>query len=119
VFWERFYSLCALNGCKPNPLAKELGISSGVVTKWKTDGTLPNGENLLKIAERLHCSVDYLLGRTDEPGVFRRDDAPLDISEIEFALSGEIRDLSEAEKQDVLDYVRFKRSQKAGAKNDN
>lgn len=34
------------------------------------------------------------------------------ISEIEFALSGEIHDLTESEMQDVLDYVRFKRAQR-------
>ena len=67
VFWERFYNMCTLKGTKPNPLAKEIGISSGIVTKWKTIGTLPNGETLVKIADYLNCSVDYLLGRTDNP----------------------------------------------------
>lgn len=36
-----------------------------------------------------------------------------EISELEFALSGEIHELTEDEMQDVLDYVRFKRSQKS------
>ena len=71
LFWERFYLLCLSNGTKPNPLAKEIGISSGIVTKWKNEGTLPNGETLLKIADYLDCSVDYLLGRTDKPEVNR------------------------------------------------
>ena len=66
MFWERFYELCIKNGTKPNPLAKEIGISSGVITKWKSGG-IPNGEMLIKIADYLDCSVDYLLGRTDNP----------------------------------------------------
>lgn len=33
MFWERFYELCLKNHTKPNPLAKEIGISSGVITK--------------------------------------------------------------------------------------
>lgn len=69
LFWERFYQMCILKGTKPNPVAKEIGISSGIVTKWKTVGTLPNGETLIKIADYLDCSVDYLLGRTDKPEV--------------------------------------------------
>lgn len=69
MFWERFYQMCTNNGTKPNPLAKEIGISSGIVTKWKTAGTLPNGETLIKIADYLNCSVDYLLGRTDNPEI--------------------------------------------------
>ena len=67
MFWERFYNMCTLKATKPNPVAKEIGISSGIVTKWKTTGTLPNGETLAKIADYLDCSVDYLLGHTNTP----------------------------------------------------
>ena len=62
MFWDRFYQLCIKHGTKPNPVAKDLGISSGVLTKWKSGG-IPNGETLSKIADYLDVSVDYLLGR--------------------------------------------------------
>lgn len=65
MFWNTFYDLCISKGTKPNPLCKELSISSATLTKWKTQGVIPTGENLLKIADALSCSVDYLLGRTD------------------------------------------------------
>ena len=68
MFWERFYELCEKRSIKPNPLAKEIGISSGIITKWKSGG-IPNGEMLIKLADYLDCSVDYLLGRTDNPEV--------------------------------------------------
>ena len=61
--------MCISRGIKPNPVAKEIGVSSGIITKWKSEGTLPNGETLIKIADYLDCSVDYLLGRTDKPEV--------------------------------------------------
>ena len=66
MFWERFYDLCIKKGTKPNPLAKDIGISSGVITKWKS-GSIPNGEMLIKISDYFDCSIDYLLGRTDNP----------------------------------------------------
>lgn len=66
MFWDNFYSACIKKGTKPNPLAKELQIASGSMTAWK-GGKLPNGETLLKIADYLDVSVDYLLGRTDKP----------------------------------------------------
>lgn len=69
MFWKRFYKLCISKNTKPNPVAKDIGISSGVVTKWKNGTTIPNGETLIKIADYLDCSVDYLLGRTDNPEV--------------------------------------------------
>ena len=67
MFWERFYQTCLTNNTKPNPLGHKLGISSGVITKWKQEGTIRNGATLKKIADELDCSVDYLLGRTDNP----------------------------------------------------
>lgn len=61
MFWDNFYKKCVENNTKPNPLAKKMGISSGIVSKWKTQGTIPSGEMLLKIAKELNCSIDYLL----------------------------------------------------------
>lgn len=71
MFWNRFYELCLQRGTKPNPLGKNIGISSGIITKWKTENTLPNGETLIKIADYFNVSIDYLLGRTDNPEVNR------------------------------------------------
>lgn len=62
MFWERFYNLCKMKGMSPTPFVKSIGISHGIVTKWK-NGTVPNCETLIKIADELDCSVDYLLGR--------------------------------------------------------
>ena len=62
MFWERFYSLCEEKGLKPNPVGKDIGVSSGIITKWK-QGTIPSGEILIKISDYFDCSIDYLLGR--------------------------------------------------------
>ena len=65
MFFERLYLLCENKGIKPNTVAKAIGVSTAIATKWK-NGTIPN-ETLTKIADYLDCSVDYLLGRTDNP----------------------------------------------------
>lgn len=66
MFWERFFNLCMKHNTKPLPTVKALSIAAGNITKWK-NGTIPNGETLIKIADYFDCSVDYLLGRTDTP----------------------------------------------------
>ncbi len=66
MFWERFYDLCQQIEKKPNPVGKEMGISSGIISKWKS-GAIPSGENLIKLAQYFDCSIDYLVGRTDNP----------------------------------------------------
>ena len=61
MFWKRFYNLCLRNGKRPNPIGKEIGLSSGIISKWKNGG-IPNGETLMKLAKYFDVSVDYLLG---------------------------------------------------------
>ena len=61
--------MCIERDCKPNTVARAVGMSSATATKWK-NGAIPNGEALIKIADYLDCSVDYLLGRTDNPKLY-------------------------------------------------
>ncbi len=69
MFWDNFVKLCAEKNVKPNPVAKELGISSGAVTKWKKEGITPNSVTLQKIADYFGVSVDYLLGIEKKPTI--------------------------------------------------
>ena len=51
-------------------LAKETGISESLFSKWREKPSSKiASQNLELIAEYLGCSVDYLLGRTDNPEV--------------------------------------------------
>lgn len=64
MFWERFIELCVANNTKPNPVAKELHLSSGSVTSWK-NGKVPHHTTLIKIADYFGVTVDYLLGKEE------------------------------------------------------
>ena len=89
-------------------LAKKVGVAQSTVGMWESGRNKPENAKLEALANLFNVTTDYLLGRDDPtPPV---DDAQL--SDIDFALSGEIRELSDDEKQDILDYVRFKRAQK-------
>jgi transcriptional regulator with XRE-family HTH domain len=74
MFWERLVQLCNERNTKPNPVAASLKISSGAVTKWK-NGTVPNGSTLQLLADYFDVPVDYLLGKTDDPGKKEKPDA--------------------------------------------
>lgn len=60
MFWNNFVKLCNERGLKPNPVAKELGLSSGSVTAWK-NGVTPRDTALQKIAEYFDITVEELL----------------------------------------------------------
>lgn len=52
-------------------LAERLGVSSASIRLWESGATKPSAANLLAMSDMFGCSVDYLLGRTDErKGVF-------------------------------------------------
>lgn len=52
-------------------VAKETGISQGLMNEYKNGKRTPTTDNLIKIADYLDCSIDFLLGRSktelDEP----------------------------------------------------
>lgn len=53
-------------------VAKETGISQSLFTQWKTrPSSKIQSSNLILIADYLGCSVDYLLGRTENPEINR------------------------------------------------
>ncbi len=44
-------------------------LSKNALSSMISGGSIPKSENLAKIADYLDCSVDYLLGRTNNPFV--------------------------------------------------
>lgn len=60
---ERIKQLCSENGLNIFKLEKEIGISNGTIARWATSS--PTAENLAKVADRFHVSVDYLMGRSE------------------------------------------------------
>lgn len=64
TFYDVISGLCKETHTSPTTVSKQLGLSTSMPTQWK-NGTIPNGDTLLKIAAYFDVSVDYLLGRTD------------------------------------------------------
>ncbi|WP_337405235.1 helix-turn-helix transcriptional regulator [Porcipelethomonas sp.] len=67
MFTSIFVQLLQDKGITPYRIAKETGISQGLMNEYKSGKKSPNIQNLIKIADYLDCSTDYLLGRTDNP----------------------------------------------------
>ena len=50
-------------------MLSDCGLSKNTLSSMQSGGYLPRAETLARIADCLDCSVDYLLGRTDNPEV--------------------------------------------------
>lgn len=65
---ERILQIVEERKIVPNHLAKVIGISDSLISKWRANPSLRvSSEILVAIADYLDCSVDYLLGRTENP----------------------------------------------------
>ena len=65
MFWDNYCKLCFKINKKPNSVAKEIGISSATVTKWK-NGSQPSSPTLKKIANYFNVPSDILLQEDSE-----------------------------------------------------
>lgn len=50
-------------------LLSDCELSKNTLSSMQSGGYLPRVETIIKIADHLNCSIDYLLGRTDKPEV--------------------------------------------------
>ncbi|MGI6014427.1 MAG: helix-turn-helix domain-containing protein [Oscillospiraceae bacterium] len=71
MFQNRFMQLLQLRNITAYKLSKDTGITQGMISYWKNGERMPSADNLIVLADYFDCSVDYLLGRTDNPDVNR------------------------------------------------
>lgn len=89
-----FVELLQEKGITAYKVAKDTGISQGLMNEYKNGKRTPTTENLIKIADYLKCSIDYLLGR-------------IGTDEREIQLIGNFRKLTDEGKKAVLNYSEF------------
>lgn len=58
---EKIKELRKKYGFTQEKLAEQLAVSRQAITKWETDGGIPDIENITAIAKLFHVSADYLL----------------------------------------------------------
>ena len=89
--------------------AKLCQVSQTTLSGWETGSFEPGIDMITFIADYFGVSIDYLLCRTDNRNEVIQNG---EIDAFAYALYGEAHDLTEAEKQDVLAYIRFRKSQR-------
>lgn len=105
MFSLRLKGLRESHNLSQQSFANIINVSQSTVGMWESGKRTPDSEMLAKIADYFDISVDYLIGRSNEHSL---DDK---LKGIAFALYKETKDLTDGEKQDILDYIRFKKQQ--------
>lgn len=53
-------------------LATELNTTQNTISRYETGEREPGIDELIKIADYFNVSVDYLIGRTDDPKLYKK-----------------------------------------------
>lgn len=81
TIFERTQQIAKEQGISLRDLESKAGLAEKSLYKWKTYN--PRMDNVQKVADVLHVSVDYLLGNTDEknPHPIKDEDKKTDLAE--------------------------------------
>lgn len=103
MFYDIYCQLCRKQGLTPSGAAAKIGFNRASVTVWKNTGKAPKQELLLKIAAFFGVTTDYLLTGEENPAA----ETEVQLEGVEYALFGEVHDMTEAQKRDVLKFAKF------------
>ena len=96
------------HGYSQSRVAAMLGITQQAYANYEREARQADYNTLVKLSKIFGVSIDYILGNTEDPRINSLD---TELQGVAFALYGETKDLSDEQKQDILDYVKFKKQQ--------
>ena len=105
--YEIFEQLLRERGITAYRVSKDTGITSATLSDWKKGKTQPKVDKLQKIADYFGVSLDYLCGKGERTD---KKESPPAENTVEELIARECAGLSEADRQTVLDYIRFLKS---------
>lgn len=118
-YGKRIATLRDKFGWTQEDLAKKLGISRAALSHYEKNRREPDFETLTKLADLFHVSIDYLVGRTNNPGSLLDEDVRAFTDQLElsdeailskFALTIDGKQLSEEEAKRFIAFVRAERA---------
>lgn len=103
---EIISALCVQKKITITALERELGLSKGSISKWKVSS--PKAETVLKMADYFGVSVDYLLGRTENPlPETKKEATEITFDDFTYAFYNESKNLSEEQKAALLNMAKL------------
>lgn len=86
-------------GLNQKTLAERVGISPSAINQYEKGDKVPSTETLVKLAQELEITTDYLLGASMEDGIF------VDASVVE--AFQDFKKLSSRDRQNIIANIRF------------
>ena len=99
-FGEKLRQARKKRGLTQKALAMAISAKHNSISNWEAGKNQPDSETIRQLCRALEVDPNYF---------FEADAWSQQLSGVEFALFGEVRELSEQDKQDVLEFIRFKK----------
>ena len=93
-------------------LASIVGINYTTFSALENEKRPFNLDHLTRFSQFFDCSFDYILGKSDERKPKEQKAQFQELDSIQLALLAHTKDLSDAEKQQVEDFIEFIKSKK-------
>lgn len=111
MFYNNFVKLCNSINKSPSAVVLEIGLQKSTVTRWKK-GSIPTDATAQKIADYFGISVAELMS-DQKSKLSHTTEAEPDITfnDFTYALHNETKELTEENKQKLLEMARFFKQQ--------
>lgn len=73
-FPERLKELRQSNNLTMDMLGKEIGSTRGTISNFENGYKKPSLDILVRLADYFNVSIDYLIGRTNDPELHKKED---------------------------------------------
>lgn len=73
-FSERLKELRTSKGLTMEQLGKKIESTRGTISNFENGNKKPSLDMLIKLADYFDVSIDYLVGRTDDPKLHQKED---------------------------------------------
>ena len=117
-FKDRLSQALLTANMKAVELSSLSGIPKSSISQYLSGYAIPKTDRTYMIAKVLKVNPVWLMGY-DVPMYENKQEPPQEepsldeqLEGVEFALWDEVKDLSDDEKQDILDFIKFKKSQR-------
>lgn len=113
---KRILKLMQDNGISAHKLEVESAIAISSIQAWKSGKARPSLDAVTKIAEYFNVSVDYLVGKTDNPTPLTSEEGTIAVpdkyGDVFVALNEGDKDLTQDDIDQIVRFIKFTREQK-------
>lgn len=92
-------------------LGEKVGIDYSTISRLESEKRPFTLDHLTRLSQFFDCSFDYILGKSDERKPTQKA-AYQELDSVSLALLAHTKDLTDAEKQQVVDFIEFIKSKK-------